>query len=1266
MSEYDKPGTGTAIPPAAGTGTMVPPAAGTGTAIPPSAGTGTAIPGATTVTAGATSGMIPEYDEYVIRGIRYRVCPQQTAKTLGKRSGEAKIFVVDNGGRLFVLKLYRPGHSPNHAILDQVQQAKGGFIIDLYDHGRWDDPRHPGITLDYEVMAYAPHGSLAEIRLKGDEKRFRDVARRMAFCIKQCHDRHILHRDIKPENFLFTDAARTTFVITDFGIARSISGDGPVKVDTAKSSYFVSPEGSMSSKDRTTYVDRPTDYYSMGMTLLALWLGVDRFYKLFPYDRLEELDRLKLNNKVIHEIRDELGDMSAHSRSLLERLLEAGDQSRAGFDDIRRWCEGETLKTGAAAEAARSGDFEVIFDETKGKVARSREELAAMMLADRAFAKSFLYRGMARAALQAKYPRLAAEIDDIAQRLYPRPDEQETGVFAACLILDPSLPFTGVDGKPCRTPSEIAHEIANHVVHYSTALARKASPLWAYLRVHGDAVKDFPEKYQPVIARAGIDGLFALCLGLDPTTQLTDRRGPITTLKRLSEHIWTDRATTTKRLTNPDDKIYTYMATFGPNAARLAATYPARIRKEGEQGVYALCLELDKDLAYTGKSGKSITNVKQMADELWDHFSTYRGELADPSHRLWQYMRTWGDSWRRIADTYPALLGKRYDDYGFKLIYLLDPSKPFVVQNPESRKWVNVKTFDDMVAYIADNGTTDPTLESLSDECFVAWLMGSPREADRKRGALVEQMVKQLGAASRKQGFYILYSITPELGYFLRKGERMTPAQIAEYMDSKGPDAPICRLLKSPGTFAGSRLHQFMRARKMQSYIDGINKIIDVPANIAAHKSAPYNERIALYKVIDFMGHRPTYHVTSTRSTVRSLDDVKRLDPKTRDWAINRGMADYLTIFFHEAKGAKFTFDKYKQYYYYIANMCPGYDGLQRSADARARVDSARGRRDKAWQSLRRTAMITTLLCMIPMILTVLWMIYTSFTGDRAALEEAFTTIGGYLAIGGAIIGVIGGLEGGIFGAVIGGLAGYWIPAMIFALLSSVAPWVLSALVVAGAVYCIRKMRVDNDDPHIPTGNAYATLCEQADLLAICETFGTTSAAFGSLSRVDPCVTFDKSRDAALSQRKRVRRGAIGMVILTAVTAAIGISLYKTVDNIESAPAEATVTVVPADMPGRWTGTFHGRDAEMNLELDGIAVTGTVTIQYSTPMTQQVHGSLDYGMLTLEVEGSAGAKYVGTAAEGDDAYTYTGMYSNPSKGTRHQFSFSKHIHDGLQ
>ena len=131
--------TGTHIPPG-GTGTQVPPS-GTGTAIPPT-GTGTAVPPATGTATGATgrpgptTGMIPEYDEYIINSRRYTVCKAETARTLSKKSGEAKIFVVENGGRKFVIKLYMPGHSPNHTILDEVQKARGGFMINLHDHGR--------------------------------------------------------------------------------------------------------------------------------------------------------------------------------------------------------------------------------------------------------------------------------------------------------------------------------------------------------------------------------------------------------------------------------------------------------------------------------------------------------------------------------------------------------------------------------------------------------------------------------------------------------------------------------------------------------------------------------------------------------------------------------------------------------------------------------------------------------------------------------------------------------------------------------------------------------------------------------------------------------------------------------------------------------------------------------------------------------------------------------------------------------------------------
>lgn len=1268
------PGTGTMVPPT-GTGTSVPP--GTGTAVPP--GTGTAVPpgSGTAVPPGAgapassrlgTTSMIPEYSEYIINGIRYSVCVAETQKTLSKKSGEAKIFVVENGGRKFVIKLYIPGHSPNHAILDEVRKAKGGFLIGLHDHGRWTDPQHPGLTLDYEIMDYAPYGSLADIKLRGDEKRFRDVAWRMAFCIKQCHDHRILHRDIKPENFLFTDAARTQFVITDFGIARSLSGNGPVKVDTAKSSYFVSPEGSMSSKDRTTYVDRPTDYYSMGMTLLALWIGLDSFYALFPYDQLEELDRLKLNNKVIKEIGYDMLGLSEYSRSLLERLLEAGDQNRADFDEIKRWYEGETLKTGSAAEAATSKSaFNVTFDETKGKVAHSREELAGMMLGDMEFAKSFLYRGMAKNALQASFPRLAAEIDDIPQRLYPRPEEQTTGVYAACLILDPTLPFFGRKGAKCNTPKEISDELCSDKAFYAAELKKKATPLWAFLKVRGGAAKDFPERFQPVIQRSGEHGLYALCKALDPSLPLDNQATgkPVRTAAELANLLWVNKGTMALELANPDHMVWTWLASLGPNAAKLAAAYPAKIKSGGASELYSLCLILDKKMPYYGKNGKPCMNEKELAAEIWAHLGDYRKELSDPNHLLWQFMRTWSESWRKIADTHPALFAKKPDTYLHDLLYRLDPKEPYTVQDVKSQKWVGKSSFDEVIAHIRDKGVTDLTIECIGRQDFVTWLLLRDNEADRKRGALLDQLIKQAGDNAGKEGWYFLYCLAPEVGYYFKKGDCATVEQLGARINNEanGSAGEISRALSAPGLFRGSRLEQYMRARKMTSYINGIVKIIDVPANVQAHKSAPYDSAVARWKVIEFLGAKASYTFPRSKTVATSLADVRGVSQSDRSEEVNKGLGAFLTLFFHERKGAQFSFAELKNYYDFLDTYCPAHSGLQKSHAARARVQSAIDGRDSAWRSLSRTRKIVTWGCLVPMFIIVAWMIYTSFTDGQVALAEAFMGIGSVLAVGLAIIGVLAGLaEGGLFGAIFGGLIGYWVPYWIFSLLSGLAPFVLAALVIGAAVWCTTKLNKQAKDTYIPTRQSYDNLKSQADLYMVCEAFGTTQRTFGSQG-VDPSSTFNKSRDLALSQRKGVRKAAFAMILLTLVTLAIGIGLMEKVSSIENGETAAlSVPIVDGEkLLGEWSGTFHSRDASMTVTegSDG-TYHATVTIQYSSPMVQECSVNTFYdGELVLAVDDNPSAKYAGTAMERENHLEYAGTYTNPRKGTSHEFTFFK-------
>ncbi len=1261
-------GTGTSLP--QNTGTQLP---GTGTKLP---GTGTQLPGATRTqlpdkmkpasrTVGSLA-MIPEYDEYTINGISYQVCREESRTTLSKKSGEAKIFIVKNAGNKFALKLYIPGHSPNHEILESVKKAGGGFFIKVLDHGKWSDPSHPGLTLDYEIMEYAPYGSLASLSLDGDEDRFRQIAWRMAWCLRQCHEAKIVHRDVKPENFLFTDSERVNFVLSDFGIARRLTGKSPIKVDTAKSSYFVSPEGSMSSIDRTTYVTEATDYYSMGMTLLEIWLGPKLFYDLFPAEHMEELDRLKLNNKVISEISDIL-EMSVFSRSLLERLLEPGDQLRAGFADVERWYRGELLKTGAAAESTvvKSG-FRVVFDENKNLVAHSREELAKMMLADMAFAKVFLYKGLAKNALQGSFPRLAGEIDDIAQRLYPRPDEQETGVYAACLLLDQSMPFIGRNKNACTTGKQIAAELWGNRDYYSKELAKRATPFWAYLNIRGGEAKDLPEKYRSKISAYDVDGLYALVREFDKSVLPVSNTGkPLREPKDIADTIWENRDYYKTMLAVADHQIWTYLRSLGPNSANIANSAPARIKARPIEELYSICLSLDKYFYYPGLKGGKITTQQQLADELWNNVSEYKKLIADPEHILWRYMRTRSEAWKKMATSYPSLISRNPDEGIFDLIYHLDPKKPYLIQAADDRKWKNVHSLADIAKIINEHDTTDASMECLAGRDFINWLMLRPNETERKAGTLLEALVKKEGAAAHKRGWYLLYSIMPEVGLLCqtdktKKDIRDTKAIGATINDElNGVSTPISlRVLFKMGNWESGRLGQFMEARKMSASIIALRSILNIQANINAHKSAPYTFDVACWKAVALFT-TPQFYCFNSQKYVKTLDDVRSIPVKQRNAELERGMADFLQLFFHENVKAQFSFSRLRDYFDFLDSYCPTYKGINNSRATRDRVENAIKARDNAWRSVKVTRIVLTVCCLIPMVAVLSWMIGMCLSDGYDKIVSGFEGIGHYVGIVLAIICALGGAaEGGIGGAIVAGLLGYFIPVWIFGWISGIAPWLLIVAVVIGAIYFTMNLFSSTKDTHIPDKNKYDTYRNQAEMLIVCNAFGTTTRTFGS-TNIDPTNVFEKSRALAKKQIKTVWKAGIGMIMLSAVTLVLGVALMNDVNNSEQTASTAIVT--PEEVAGSYLGTFHGRNSVLTL----VPVTegsnmynGEITIDYSTPMTQKVSGQLVDAHLILKVNDNSGADYNGYISRDGERLNYEGMYTNPSKGTNHEFFYN--------
>lgn len=500
----DDPGTGTYIAP--GSGTAI---AGGGTAVA-SGGTAIATGGTAVVNDNGGGAALPaDRDSYRLGKLDFKVI-----RRLSSATGEASVLLAENGGNSFAIKLYRPGHRPDDGVIGRLCRARGnGLTVDVYDHGVWHDPDDPSGERYYEVQRYYPAGGLEGENIRGNEQRFREIALNMASAIDFCHSHRILHRDIKPANFLYADDSHRRFVLADFGIARGIAADGRCKIDSGRTPVYAAPECYISIDRRLIDVDRKSDYYAMGMSLLALWIGED---SLRGNER--ELIMKKQNEALPYP-----DDMSPHSLSLIKALTRRDIAQRADFATIKRWAAGETVFDMADYHKNATG-FRIIFNSSRNQIAQSPAELAAMMWNDQTLAIKYLYSGTLKQwFMDLGRPETAVEIDNIAEELYPH--NHRAGLYAVCLLLNPDMPFTGVKGNSIVTPAEIAAELWANASTYKELLASPDALLYVYMRSCG--LETLAGKYPRLIARDADCYFFDLIYTLDSSLPypVKDKKG---------------------------------------------------------------------------------------------------------------------------------------------------------------------------------------------------------------------------------------------------------------------------------------------------------------------------------------------------------------------------------------------------------------------------------------------------------------------------------------------------------------------------------------------------------------------------------------------------------------------------------------------------------------------------------------------------------------------------------------------------------------------
>ncbi len=152
-------------------------------------------------------------------------------------------------------------------------------IVDIYSVDEAAPPDDPSARLVYFVMAYVSGDNLAKrLHERGaltiDETRriLRDVADALAYA----HERGVIHRDIKPDNILL-DAQSGRPMVTDFGIARAVSGDGESRLTATGIAIgtptYMSPEQAAGERQ----IDGRSDLYSLGILGYQMLTGEPPF-----------------------------------------------------------------------------------------------------------------------------------------------------------------------------------------------------------------------------------------------------------------------------------------------------------------------------------------------------------------------------------------------------------------------------------------------------------------------------------------------------------------------------------------------------------------------------------------------------------------------------------------------------------------------------------------------------------------------------------------------------------------------------------------------------------------------------------------------------------------------------------------------------------------------------------------------------------------------------------------------------------------------------
>ena len=245
---------------------------------------------------------------------------------IGNGGAQASVYTARREGKQCVIKMYNRGYKPSEEFIKNLKGHSCPYVARLLDYGYEDDTY-------YEIYDFYGNGTLEE-KGKCSLTFIKDIV--VPNMNEGLHFLHtfsgkgIVHGDIKPSN-IFLSNDETHIIIGDFGISSYLDKKGKL-IDEIKGTPEYAPR-TVSFFGKTTKTPA-YDYGALGLVLIKLATG----HSLFEGLDMATITQMWEDGIKLPE------NIDSRLRRLISGLLIEDEQKRFGYEDVKKWCEGEFVK----------------------------------------------------------------------------------------------------------------------------------------------------------------------------------------------------------------------------------------------------------------------------------------------------------------------------------------------------------------------------------------------------------------------------------------------------------------------------------------------------------------------------------------------------------------------------------------------------------------------------------------------------------------------------------------------------------------------------------------------------------------------------------------------------------------------------------------------------------------------------------------------------------------------------------------------------------